>query len=94
MEPFQVELLSDVEGISEKKTPGPGGDGAVMLSENDRWMRNVWSVQNRAVVMSYFCVGFAIRFLTTPLSYYTVHVLGEITIRLNGTVRFVETYCS
>lgn len=80
MEPFEVELLSDVEGTSERKIPGPEGD-RVILSENDRWMRNVWSVQNRAVVMSYFCVGFAIRFLTTPLSYYTVHVLGEVARR-------------
>ncbi|CAM9568949.1 unnamed protein product [Hapterophycus canaliculatus] len=46
-------------------------------------MRNVWSLQNRAVVMSYFCVGFAIRFLTTPLSYYTVHVLESSPAQQN-----------
>ena len=49
-----------------------------MLTENDAWMRNIWGLENRAVVMSYFCVGFAIRFLTTPLSYYVVDVLGEV----------------
>ncbi|CAM9611590.1 unnamed protein product [Ectocarpus sp. 6 AP-2014] len=50
--------------------------GALSTSENDKWMRNIWAVQNRAVVMSYFCVGFAIRFLTTPISYYMVNVIG------------------
>lgn len=82
IQPFEVELLSDVEGASEKRRPSPrgigGGDGGeVLLTEDDAWMRNIWGVENRAVVMSYFCVGFAIRFLTTPISYYTVNVLGE-----------------
>lgn len=76
-----MELLSDVEGAPENKRPGDGdgeggGEGRAP-SENDKWMRDIWSVQNRAVVMSYFCVGFAIRFLTAPTSYYIVHVLGE-----------------
>ncbi len=81
VQPFEVELLSDVEGAPENKRPGDGGGegdgGGRAPSENDKWMRDIWSVQNRAVVMSYFCVGFAIRFLTAPISYYIVHVLGE-----------------
>lgn len=78
IEPFEVELLSDVEGASEKKRPGSGADpGDVAPSENDAWMRNIWGAENRAVVMSYLCVGIALRFLATPISYYTVNVLGE-----------------
>lgn len=66
-EAFEVELLSDMEGSS-----------AEGFSENDKWMRDLWALPNRAVVMSYFCVGFAIRFMVTPLSYYAVHVIGEL----------------
>lgn len=74
-----MELLSDVEGTSEKRRPDHDGEGGgSSSSENDdKWMRDVWSVPNRAVVMSYFCVGFAIKFLTTPTAYYAVHVLGD-----------------
>lgn len=79
VQPFEVELLSDVEGVSEVwGSVGDGGEGGSSTSANDKlWMRNIWSVQNRAVVMSYFCVGFAIRFLTTPIGYYIVHYLGD-----------------
>lgn len=88
MQPFEVELLSDVEGVSERDGwssrgdggGGGGGDGMTPSPGNihDKpWMRDIWSVPNRAVVMSYFCVGFAIRFLNTPLAYYTVDFLGD-----------------
>lgn len=48
-----------------------------MYSEDDEWMSDVWALPNRAVAMSYFCVGFATRFLTTPIAYFAVRVLGE-----------------
>lgn len=67
--------MSDVEGVPQKQMYD--SESAFAYSEDDKWMRNVWALPNRAVVMSYFCVGFAIRFLTTPISYYAVHVLGE-----------------
>lgn len=70
-----MELLSDVEGKSERPTRDPLDEP--VCPDNDRWMRNIWALPNRAVVMSYFCVGFAIRFITVPQSYYVVHVLGE-----------------
>lgn len=83
VQPFEVELLSDVEGVSEREgwnskvDGGEDGGAPISANMNDKWMRNIWSVQNRAVVMSYFCVGFAIRFLQTPLAYYTVDYLGR-----------------
>lgn len=87
VQPFEVELLSDVEGEGWSRGDG-GGDGATASSgniNNDKpWMRNIWSVQNRAVVMSYFCVGFAMRFLNTPLAYYTVEYLGDWTEKQAG----------
>lgn len=79
MQPFEVELLSDVEGEGWSRGGG-GGEGVSPSPENTtdkRWMRDIWSVENRAVVMSYFCVGFAIRFMQTPLAYYTVEYLGD-----------------
>lgn len=84
IEPFEVELLSDVEGTSEKRKPGSGAEpGDVEPAESDAWMRNIWGAENRAVVMSYFCVGIALRFLTTPISYYIVNVLGEFLFFLS-----------
>jgi hypothetical protein len=34
---------------------------------------NVWSKQNRAIILSYFSVGFGTNFLVTPMTYYLVH---------------------
>ena len=48
--------------------------GDVVPLDNDAWMRDIWGAENRAVVMSYFCVGFAIRFMTTPTAYYLVNL--------------------
>lgn len=92
VQPFEVELLSDVgdvegdperEGWISRGDGGGSGEGGAPSSSSPAnardklWMRNIWSVQNRAVVMSYFCVGFALRFLQTPLAYYTVEYLGD-----------------
>lgn len=82
-EPFEVELLSDVEGVDAtghvdmRGRDCSDGDDECGFHEEDRWMGNIWSQPNRAVVMSYFCVGFAMRFLGTPLSYYLVQI-GEM----------------
>eukprot|EP00903_Cladosiphon_okamuranus_P015035 g13911.t1 len=77
VQPFEVELMSDVEGEGWSSGGGRGeGVSPSPRNTNDNpWMRDIWSVQNRAVVMSYFCVGFAMRFLQTPLAYYTVRYL-------------------
>jgi hypothetical protein len=52
-------------------------EAAHVRGVDDAWMRDIWAAPNRAVVASYFCVGFTMSFLSTPLSYYLVHVLGE-----------------
>lgn len=72
IEAVEIELLSDVEGSSELENMEYRMD-----RPEERWMQNIWSGANLAVVMSYFCVGFGMRFLTTPISYYMVANLGE-----------------
>ncbi|CAN0040329.1 unnamed protein product [Heterosigma akashiwo] len=42
---------------------------------DDSWMTDTWHPANVAIPLSYFCVGFALNFLSTPLTYYMVHVL-------------------
>jgi hypothetical protein len=66
--PMEVGL--DEEGDNEY-------EAAHVRGVDDAWMRDIWSAPNRAVLASYFCVGFTMNFLATPLSYYLVHVLGE-----------------
>ncbi|CAM9557773.1 unnamed protein product [Ascophyllum nodosum] len=93
----EVELLSDIEGtvVGDKSRRVQGAElkyeyrfGSAAsdpsdVDNDDKWMRNVWGLPNLAVMMSYFSVGFAIRFLLTPLSYYMVEVLGVNAAQLN-----------
>ena len=88
----EVELLSDIEGtvVGDKSRRvqraelkyeyrfGSAASDPSDVDNDDKWMRNVWGLPNLAVMMSYFSVGFAIRFLLTPLSYYMVEVLGTV----------------
>ncbi|CAN0083077.1 unnamed protein product [Discosporangium mesarthrocarpum] len=46
-------------------------------------MRDIWAVQNRAIVNSYISVGFALSFLRTPLTYYLVHELDATPAQQN-----------
>ncbi|CAM9195436.1 unnamed protein product [Chrysoparadoxa australica] len=50
-------------------------DGLGLEGSEAAWMLNMWSLPNLAVVLSYFCVGFAMSFLRAPMSYYVVNVL-------------------
>mmetsp|Transcript_11523 Transcript_11523/g.14959 ORF Transcript_11523/g.14959 Transcript_11523/m.14959 type:complete len:517 (-) Transcript_11523:204-1754(-) len=47
----------------------------VLQDEDTEWMTNTWHPANIAIPLSYFCVGFALNFLTTPTTYYMVHIL-------------------
>lgn len=70
-ETAEIELICNGEGLSPL-------DGLDSSEEKDEaWVRDIWAVPNRAIVASYFSVGFALKFLFAPLSYYMVHELGE-----------------
>lgn len=84
VEPFEVELLSDVEGSDGRRDKDGQPLRHALEPPEDAWMRDIWSVPNRAVIMSYFCVGFSMRFLTSPLSYYMVHDLGQWQVMTFG----------
>ncbi|KAG5189126.1 Biopterin transport-related protein BT1 [Tribonema minus] len=49
-------------------------------------MSDIWAAPNRAVPASYFCVGIAMSFLRTPVSYYLVHELGASPSQQNVVV--------
>lgn len=72
-----MELLGDIEGTTGELSERRGGfKDDDDEREDQSWMSNIWSPPNRAVVMSYFCVGFSMRFLFTPMTYYMIN-LGE-----------------
>lgn len=49
----------------------PTEKGAVIPEELDPW-----SLTNVAIMSSYFCVGFGMSFIGTPLSYYMIDTLN------------------
>lgn len=74
-ESFEVELLGDIEGTTGELSERRGGfKDDDDEREDQSWMSNIWSPPNRAVVMSYFCVGFSMRFLFTPMTYYMINL--------------------
>jgi len=64
---MKVALLAGQSGLPQK-----GADD----EEDKAWMTNTWHPANVAIPMCYFCVGFALNFMGTPLTYYMVHYLG------------------
>mmetsp|Transcript_17770 Transcript_17770/g.25927 ORF Transcript_17770/g.25927 Transcript_17770/m.25927 type:complete len:527 (-) Transcript_17770:480-2060(-) len=56
---------------------------------DDAWMLNVWALPNLAIPLSYFCVGFALNFMSTPLTYYMVHELDATPAQQN-VIRTVQ----
>lgn len=69
-------LISNIRNESNLETESQSSDVRRKYSENHQLYLDIYKKENMCLMISYFSVGFALYFSSTPINYYLVYSLG------------------